>query len=64
MLRLVDGLVQDYSDPSALAKGLEQSCTKPSMPSSTRVRKMVRRVKPKTHFLSYVVGMNKNLARP
>ena len=58
----VDGLVQDCSDTSAFAMELLQSHAKPSMSIDakwcSRVRKMVRRVRRKTHFLSGIVGMN------
>ena len=33
----IDGLVQDYNNPSVLAMGLLQSCTKPSIFNCTAV---------------------------
>ena len=65
----VDGLAQDCSDTSAFAMELLQSYAKPSMSIDakwcSRVRKMARRVRRKTHFLSGIVGINiwKNIAR-
>ena len=59
---LVDGLAQNCSDTSGLAMELLQSYAKPSMSIDakwcSRVCKMVRRVRRKTHFLSGIVKIN------
>ena len=62
----VDGLAQDCSDSSALAMELLQSYAKPSMSIDAKwsswVRKMVRRVRRKTHILSGIMGIHIDLS--